>query len=698
MLDIILTSERIQTHPEGRQFLTFIQGNETELGLEGSVVYYDFPAYSDYESVLHKPDFLVISPKKGLLAIKFIAGTLFNQTERPLLEIDESISEFTSIVVGRLLKSKRLRSGRTTLKFEVLPILYAPAAEVKEIQKEIESELVTSETTFKELVLQHEHEQVSAEDFSEIRSIVEGAKALTRPQRRILQDPKTESKAAALIKLEEEIANFDEKQRQTALSTVQGPQRIRGLAGSGKTVILAMKAAHLHINNPHARILVTFYTKSLRSTLEYLITRFYRHYKEEDPDWNLLNIRHGWGGKDIPGVYSEACKRHEKMPMRFGEARQKSTNPFDYICKELIKQVQIQPYYDYILVDEGQDFPSGFYELLFFMAKGERDQKNIVWAYDELQNILNVNIRSPEALFGLDLDGEPKISLERSETQDIENDIVLSKCYRNQREVLVTAHALGFGLYGDIVQMLEGKEHWTDVGYQVLSDALTIGNKVEILRPEENSPLAIQDDDKIIACHSAKNLDGEIAWVSQEIMQFLSQGLKPEDILVIALDDRHARTYLQAVSEKLASQQVSTNNIIEDPYNEPPFKIEGRVSLSTVYRAKGNEAYVVFTVGVDAINGRWRNDRNKLFTAFTRSKAWLRVSGIGDKANKFIAEITAAKENFPHLKFTMPDPDEVETIQRDLSQKHIAAKRLQEEYKTKMKRLGINDDEIENYL
>lgn len=42
-------------------------------------------------------------------------------------------------------------------------------------------------------------------------------------------------------------------------------------------------------------------------------------------------------------------------------------------------------------------------------------KKNIVWAYDELQNILNVKMRSPAELFGQDDDGEPRISLARAE-------------------------------------------------------------------------------------------------------------------------------------------------------------------------------------------------------------------------------------------------------------------------------------------
>ena len=52
---------------------------------------------------------------------------------------------------------------------------------------------------------------------------------------------------------------------------------------------------------------------------------------------------------------------------------------------------------------------------------------------------------------GADENGDPAITLDE--------DVVLHKCYRNPLEVLVCAHALGFGIYGKkIVQMLENEE------------------------------------------------------------------------------------------------------------------------------------------------------------------------------------------------------------------------------------------------
>ena len=291
--------------------------------------------------------------------------------------------------------------------------------------------------------------------------MVEGAKAFSRPQKRTIEDPARQPLAVAMSSLEGEIANFDEKQRHIALVDVGGPARIRGLAGSGKTIILAMKAAHLHLNNPEALILFTFYTKSLRATIKSMITKFYGHYSETDPDWKRLHIRHGWGGASVPGVYSDACRRLNQAPLTFQEANRLSSRgetPFGAACNQLIETGKVIAYYDHVLIDEGQDFPGGFYRLCFHLAKGERDRKSIVWAYDELQDIMNVKIRQPDELFGRDPDGNTHVDLDRSSIYlppGATNDAVLSKAYRNQRDILVSAHAMGFGVYGTIVQMLE---------------------------------------------------------------------------------------------------------------------------------------------------------------------------------------------------------------------------------------------------
>ncbi|MDV7341507.1 ATP-binding domain-containing protein [Terasakiella sp. A23] len=700
--EIIIATERFAQDPDGRQFVDFINENFKELDLSNSVIYYDFPSYADYESILHKPDFMIVSPIHGIVAIRFVTqNDLFRKGANLVEEVDTSLDSFCSILIGRLLKSARLKAKRALLKFDVTPILFCDENGMDDYSPECE--IAQSYDSFRFSLEAIDKSNLSDEDFSEIRSIVEGAKALAKPQKRTISDPRQEKYAAALSELEAGIANFDQKQRITALSLVQGPQRIRGLAGSGKTIILAMKAAHIHLTHPDAKILVTFYTKSLSTLLRNLISRFYRHYKDEDPDWEKVQVRHGWGGKRVPGAYTDACHRANLMPMSLSAARNGADihqDPFDFACRDLIQKDLVTPYYDYILIDEGQDFPSGFYELTFFMAKGTRDKKSIIWAYDELQNILNVKIRTPKELFGDDADGNPRIDLERAHAflpEGTTNDIILSKCYRNQREVLLVAHSIGFGFKGpNIVQMLEDADHWRYVGYEVEPEEYTVGDQVQALRPEENSPLALPtvENEKTIDTYVAQNFDQELQWICSEVQKFLNGGLKPEDIMIIALDDRNAKAYFRAISSRLFELGINCNNIIADPYSEPPFTIENMVTLTTVYRAKGNESAVVIACGIDHMGRKSISYRNRLFAALTRTKAWLRVSGIGKRAQEFSEEINKTLAEFPILKFQVPHPDDIATIQNDLSDRAKKLRQIRESYINEMKAEGFSDDEI----
>lgn len=465
-----------------------------------------------------------------------------------------------------------------------------------------------------------------------------------------------------------------------------------------------MKAAHLHLNNPSARILITFLTKSLRATIKSMITKFYRHYSEKDPDWKVVHIRHGWGGS-IPGVYSDTARRAERAPLTLSEAQRLSRNdsPFSVVCDDLLKNSQIRPYYDHILIDEGQDFPASFYRMCFELAKGGRDRKSIVWAYDELQDIMNVKIRQPDELFGADENGEARVSLDRSSRYvppGATNDAILEKCYRNQRDVLVCAHALGFGVYGNIVQLLESADHWRDVGYEVLTGDLVVGEQVRVKRPDRNSPVQIEANQEFPLIHhyQAPSFEDEVTWVVDQIKRFVESGLAPEEIVVISLDDRNAKGYLAHIAEKLSFADISSNNVIADPYNEPPFSIAGKVTLSTVYRAKGNEAAAVVAVGVDAVATKTRGGRNRLFTAFTRSKAWLRVSGVGEPASRIFREVDRALTLAPEIRFTMPNLREIDTIQRGLSRKQAKAKAAREEFFRKLRAAGYSDEEIEEEI
>lgn len=707
-LKIVVTTNRWNNDPASREVVDYLEKNQASLNIEDAILYYDFPSYADYEATVFRPDILLFSPSHGFVAIRFFDDTIFQRSAEAAVEIDNALDDFCSNLHSRLVRSRLLRKSRTSTVVEIHPvILDLDHLTDKDVDVSvIEANLCNSLQSFSEFLASVVVKQLPDEMVDEIRSVVEGAKALSRAQKRTVTDPSAQPLASAMSLLEGEIANFDERQRNIALVDIGGPARIRGLAGSGKTVILAMKAAHLHLNSPDEKILFTFFTKSLRATIKSLITKFYRLYSDTDPNWKNLHIRHSWGGAYVPGVYSEACSRSNHPALTFPQAKRlakRKETAFAAICSDLLAKGNVHPFYDHVLIDEGQDFPVSFYKLALKLTKGERDKQNIVWAYDELQDIMNVKIRQPEELFGLDENGKPIVDLDRSSKYvppGGTNDAVLPKAYRNQRDVLVSAHSLGFGIYGQIVQMLESSEHWEDVGYEVQTGPLITGEEVVVERPARNSPLTVLDIPgfKLIDTLVASDLDEEANWVAQQIGALISGGLSPEEILVISLDDRHAKIYLKAISEQLSLSGIASNNIIADPYNEPPFTIPDKVTLSTVYRAKGNEAAAVFAVGLDGVETKSRDGRNRIFTAFTRSKAWLRVSGLGKQAEKVATELKIALDKSPKMTFVMPDLAEIDTIQRGFSKKQAAARAAREAYIKNLRKAGLSDQEIEDEL
>ncbi|MEG3167293.1 hypothetical protein U1737_03695 [Sphingomonas sp. LB3N6] len=358
-LEFIPTRTDQARYPAIQAAITALQLNAADLGIENGVLYYGWPKFQDYEAVGHPVDLALLSERTGLLLIRYLS----NPTPIIMVEADDSIAQAAATAEAQMLKSAALRGKNRKLSFDVTPVVYAPGFDGLPLQQ---SELASSEPGLLNLVKGIENQRLQARAIDEARSILEGAKALSRPSRRHIENPDTKPAAVAFAKLEQEIHKFDAQQRHVALTSLPCPQRIRGLAGSGKTVILAMKAALAHIENPEARILVTYYTRSLRDHLTRSITRFYRHFAEGEPDWSRIDIQHGWGQKNLPGVYREAALRAGISPIPFGEVQGKR-NPFDYVCKALVATGRIVPFYDLVLIDEGQDFPEGFYQMCFFL-------------------------------------------------------------------------------------------------------------------------------------------------------------------------------------------------------------------------------------------------------------------------------------------------------------------------------------------
>ena len=478
----------------------------------------------------------------------------------------------------------------------------------------------------------------------------------------------------AISILEKQIALLDEQQHKVAIQMAPGPQRIRGLAGTGKTVVLAMKAANIHRRYPDKNILFTFHTQSLYNQAKNLITRFFREYSDSDPDWDKLHVRHGWGGVSRPGVYFDLCRRVGIMPLIFRDARNRDYSvPFRACCNDVLKH-EIEPFYDFILVDEAQDFPTQFFWIL---ARLITPEKRIYFAYDELQSLTSVEIPRAEDLFGTDNNGQPFITLEGEDYPGgIEKDFVLHKSYRCPLNVLMLAHGIGLGIHGPhgCVQMLGNRGSWESIGYEVEAGAFVPGSPTVILRPEGNSPNRIREiyngRQSILEISDFDTREAELTWVANSVETTVKrESVKPEDIIVICLDTRKSKDNLVSLQNKLDAKKIESTmpGLVDQSWK---FAEPNTVTLSTVYRAKGNEAPVVYIIAFDALYSYVEEieSRNRAFTSISRSKGWLRITGSGKQMKEVRTEIDHVVADIPRFKFNFPDMENIRIRKLDASE------------------------------
>lgn len=657
--------------PDGiRPLVDCLERHSKQMSLDDGQVYFDFPVYKALDEGVLVAQTMVISRYHGVMLFKVSQETNGTAFDALLDEEIETLNRIYTSVFTRIMRNDKLKTGRSNTIVPIFTIIYAPYLANQEhprerAQKE-EVELLFTESQLLECINDIKSSTPELQEilYEELLSSIEGSKGLVVPN--IRETVSETTKAFAANEAEKEIMQFDSKQKTAYLTPINGVSRIRGLAGSGKTVILCMKAALLHLREPQSSILYTFYTKSLYQHVRRLITRFYRQFNDQDPDWDKIQVRHAWGSENIEGVYSQACSYNNIPKLSFAQARIRNMSlPFDAVCKDFMEKVpNPEKMYDYVLIDEGQDFPTSFIRMCLSLVEHDR----ILFAYDDLQTIFQHHVPQAADIFGSNPDGTPRVRFTE--------DQVLPKCYRNPREILVVAHALGFGIYAkSISQMIKSSEYWNDIGYEISDGELAEGQEVSILRPEKNSLIAISDRyniKDIIRYKVNNNYQEEVLDVCACINDDINnQNLHPEDVLVLSADDRYAQRYLSDIEGCLAQNyNIRCNNVHADKFSVGNFQEKGRVTLSTIHKAKGNEAYSVYIVGIEALIPAKKNyrARNLIFTAMTRAKGWVRLSGLGKEMEPWVVEIEQAIQNFPYLKFKYPTENDIKLMERDMEE------------------------------
>lgn len=370
--------------------------------------------------------------------------------------------------------------------------------------------------------------------------------------------------------------------------------RIQGLAGSGKTELLLHKLKKLYVEDKGSRIAFTCFNKVLADKLRGRVPEFFNYMKvDEQINYQRLFIASSWGSGRYPdaGLYSKICANYGLKFHPFSRTKDKSE-----IWKEAISELtslsNFEPMFDYILIDESQDFEKEYIELCQLVTA-----KKIYVAGDILQDIFSIN-------------------------KETETDFLLNKVYRTDPRTVLFSHVLGFGLYENRAVRWLSEEEWVMSGYSIEEES---ADEYEISR----SPLKRFGEEldeasykSIVVKEENDYINGVINTVKELRGQY--EGIQPSDIAIIYMKyDKEASSQAEEVSRRLY-KEFNWYSVIAP--HEKRVNDNDEVLITNVNNVKGLEFSFVIIVNNHRIEEiqdsnieREVRHRNALYMTLTRS-------------------------------------------------------------------------------
>jgi superfamily I DNA/RNA helicase len=272
---------------------------------------------------------------------------------------------------------------------------------------------------------------------------------------------------------------MDKEQERLARTLGEGHRLVRGVAGSGKTVILICRARHLRSRNPDWRILVLCFNRVLANYLRDAIS--------PDPQLEVFHY-HSWCWRELEAA-GIAIPEQPKL-------REELDNYWDRTIPQLLLKAYEESHlksavYQAILVDEGQDFADDWY-------------RTVLRALDQTTNSLFIALDASQTVY------KRKVSWRDIGIQIVGRTRVLGVNYRNTRPILSSAYGLirDLDVSGTAVCEAGGE-------YVVPEKALRDGPMPEVKRFKS----------------FAAEQQHAIEWIRNR----LEKGVLPDDIMVLGL-------------------------------------------------------------------------------------------------------------------------------------------------------------------
>ena len=362
---------------------------------------------------------------------------------------------------------------------------------------------------------------------------------------------------------------------------------IQGLSGTGKTELLLHKLREIYVNTDDTKIFFTCHNVALANTLRQRVPEFFDFMKvEKQIEWNKrLWVSNAWGSvsNKNSGFYSYICDFYNIPFLRWSK-----TITYKDIFKKALEEIEKIPdeefeyAFDYILIDESQDFPEEFFQLCKKIAK-----EKVFVAGDIFQDIFEASIEDR-----------------------VKNvDFVLNRCYRTDPRTLMFAHGIGMGLFEKKKLNWLSDIEWEASGYKIRRENKEVYLCREPIRRFEDLDIENYESMIIQKLKTYEQIVDLIENIKQE-----NPTLKPDDIAIINIEEEK---WIYEFFNKLEFMIMDRFEWKVNKAYETKEKIQDAVFLTNKNNVKGLEFPFVLCVG-KKIKDTYRY-RNTLYTMLTRS-------------------------------------------------------------------------------
>jgi len=599
-----------------------------------------------YEIVLQerdlKPDFMLLDPKRGICIIEVkdwsvdaivppVGKKFFTiqwQKNPPHKRPNPSVKckNYVRYAKEKLSISEKLTNDFGQLAFPVEYLIAFPNLKSHEFdQLELNEVIDKSRVLFREdlnirnfterftMLLPSLNTPLVIDYVKDIRACLREEVEVATPVQSITTGMTRQTKS--IVVDDDTIFNFviDSEQEKIVKDLGEGPRLLRGLAGSGKTLVLLfrakLKASNAEQLNKPQKILVVCWNITLanymRQAFQHIKIPFQGKISDKPiPRSNKpsIEIVHfvGW---------TRAMFDRYSSVLRLPPTEQ---DDFLDVLTSQLTQLSLTDLakYDAIYVDEAQDFREEWVKYLFDNALlgDNAKSKNFIIAADDAQRIYHHRGRKDFSWANLEI---PMQGRSR----------VLRRVYRNSARVWMFA---GFflGNIGDYYREEDGKPNSS------LWFAPKHGHDPELLQ----CPTVIEQIEEAV----------------KTVRDITQKGYSARNVLILYPQKKHLGINVpELLQKRLKQEQIDCTWITESNYTKSNFNwSQDSVKISTVHSAKGMDAPVVIILCADKFEDmdEQTDSRKLMYVALTRAREYIKV--LYTKETKITLELEAAHKEY----------------------------------------------------